>query len=58
MERLKKFLSEITGADQEAIKLAQEELDRKMKPQGSLGTLEDIAVKLAGDKWLSCKKST
>lgn len=48
MERLKKFLSEITGADQEAIKLAQEELDRKMKPQGSLGTLEDIAVKLAG----------
>ena len=48
MERLKNFLSEITGADQEAIKLAQEELDRKMKPQGSLGTLEDIAVKLAG----------
>ena len=48
MERLKNFLNEITGADQEAIKLAQEELDRKMKPQGSLGTLEDIAVKLAG----------
>ena len=48
MERLKRFLSEITGADQEAIKLAQEELDRKMKPQGSLGTLEEIAVKLAG----------
>lgn len=48
MEDLKKILSGIKGADQEAIKLAQEELNRKMKPQGSLGTLEDIAIKLAG----------
>ena len=48
MEELKIILSEIEGADKEAVRLAQEELNRKMKPQGSLGTLEDIAIKLAG----------
>ena len=44
----KKIIGEIEEADKEAVKAAQEELDRKMKPNGSLGTLEDIAIKLAG----------
>lgn len=48
MKELKKIIEEIEGADKEAVKAAQEELDRKMKPNGSLGTLEDIAIKLAG----------
>lgn len=48
MKELRKIIGEIEGADKEAVKGAQEELDRKMKPNGSLGTLEDIAIKLAG----------
>lgn len=56
MEELKKIIGEIEGADKEAVKVAQEELDRKMKPNGSLGTLEDIAVKLAGISGFPVKK--
>lgn len=56
MKELKKIIGEIEEADKEAIKAAQEELDRKMKPNGSLGTLEDIAVKLAGISGFPVKK--
>ena len=56
MKELKKIIGEIEGADKEAVKAAQEELDRKMKPNGSLGTLEDIAVKLAGISGFPVKK--
>lgn len=56
MKELKKIIGEIEGADKEAVKEAQEELDRKMKPNGSLGTLEDIAVKLAGISGFPVKK--
>lgn len=56
MKELKKIVGEIEGADKEDVKAAQEELDRKMKPNGSLGTLEDIAVKLAGISGFPVKK--
>lgn len=56
MKELKKIIGEIEEADKEAVKAAQEELDRKMKPNGSLGTLEDIAVKLAGISGFPVKK--
>lgn len=45
---IKSILGEIRGLDLESMKLAQEELNRKMKPQGSLGVLEKIAKKMAG----------
>lgn len=56
MKELRKIIGEIEGADKEAVKVAQEELDRKMKPNGSLGTLEDIAIKLAGISGFPVKK--
>lgn len=48
MKGIKSILGSVDGKDLESIKLAQEELDRKMKPQGSLGVIEKIALKLAG----------
>ena len=42
------LISEIKAIDNEAIKKAQAELDRKMKPKDSLGVLEDICKKIAG----------
>lgn len=42
------FVSKLEEVDRNAINLAQIELDRKMKPQNSLGVLEDICKKLAG----------
>lgn len=48
MKEIKDILGEIKGLDLESVRLAQEELDRKMKPQGSLGVIEKIAVKMAG----------
>ena len=42
------LINEIKAVDSEAIKKAQIELDRKMKPKNSLGVLEDICKKLAG----------
>ena len=42
------LISGIKAIDNEAIKKAQIELDRKMKPKNSLGVLEDICKKLAG----------
>lgn len=56
MKELKKIIGEIEGADKEDVKAAQGELDRKMKPNGSLGTLEDIAIKLAGISGFPVKK--
>lgn len=56
MKELRKIIREMEGADKEAVRAAQEELDRKMKPNGSLGTLEDIAIKLAGISGFPVKK--
>ena len=42
------LINEIKAVDSEAIKKAQIELDRKMKPKDSLGVLEDICKKVAG----------
>lgn len=39
---------EIEPLDGEAMRAARAELDRKTKPRGSLGRLEDLAVQLAG----------
>jgi nicotinate-nucleotide--dimethylbenzimidazole phosphoribosyltransferase len=41
-------LPEIAPLDQAAMQAARDELDRKTKPRGSLGRLEDLAVQLAG----------
>jgi nicotinate-nucleotide--dimethylbenzimidazole phosphoribosyltransferase len=45
---LEKTLNEIGGLDEKAMKLAQKRLDSLIKPPGSLGRLEEIAVQLAG----------
>lgn len=42
------LLKTIEVADSKAKALASEELDKKMKPQKSLGILEDLDIKLAG----------
>ena len=38
----------ITSLDQKAMVLARERLDRLAKPPGSLGVLEEIAIRLSG----------
>lgn len=48
MRELKDILGNIEGLDRESMRLAQEELDRKMKPQGCLGIIEKIDLKMAG----------
>lgn len=48
VETVKNILGDVKGLDMESVRLAQEELDRKMKPQGSLGVIEKIAIKMAG----------
>ena len=48
LNNLKDYLSQIKGLDTGAIAKAQERLDSLTKPPGSLGKLEDIAVRLAG----------
>ncbi len=48
MELLEKTLAEIDGLDEEMEKRAQKRLNSLTKPPGSLGRLEDLAVKLAG----------
>ncbi|MFX4261661.1 nicotinate-nucleotide--dimethylbenzimidazole phosphoribosyltransferase [Pelotomaculum propionicicum] len=45
---LEKTLSEIGDLDRDAMKKAQIRLDSLIKPPGSLGILEEIAVQLAG----------
>ena len=38
----------IEGLDEDAMRDARAELERKTKPRGSLGRLEELAVQLAG----------
>jgi nicotinate-nucleotide--dimethylbenzimidazole phosphoribosyltransferase len=45
---LKKTISEICDLDEGAMAQAQKRLDSLIKPPGSLGVLEEIAVRLAG----------
>jgi len=45
---LKEYLSQIKNLDHNAMKKAKIRLDSLAKPPGSLGKLEDIAVRLAG----------
>lgn len=45
---LEKTIGEIYDLDQEAMVQAQERLDSLIKPPGSLGVLEEMAVRLAG----------
>lgn len=48
MELLKKTLQSISGKDEIAVIKARERVDSLAKPLGSLGKLEDIAIKIAG----------
>ncbi|KXS42049.1 MAG: nicotinate-nucleotide--dimethylbenzimidazole phosphoribosyltransferase [Candidatus Frackibacter sp. T328-2] len=48
MELLKETIAGIDNLDEEKMEEAQERLDSLTKPPGSLGKLEEIAVKLAG----------
>jgi len=48
MSLLKETLSKIEGLDEKKMQEAQDRLDSLTKPPGSLGKLEEIAVKLAG----------
>lgn len=45
---LERYIAGITGTDRAAADAAKKRLDSLAKPPGSLGRLEDIAVKLAG----------
>ncbi|WP_372712945.1 nicotinate-nucleotide--dimethylbenzimidazole phosphoribosyltransferase [Ilyobacter sp.] len=48
MELFEETLRNIEGLDKDAVKRAQKRLDSRMKPKGSLGKLEEIAVQFAG----------
>lgn len=48
MKSLNEVIEGIRGSDKEALKKAREHMDSLIKPLGSLGKLEGIAVKLAG----------
>ncbi|MBQ3661546.1 MAG: nicotinate-nucleotide--dimethylbenzimidazole phosphoribosyltransferase, partial [Firmicutes bacterium] len=45
---LNDYLNGITGADRAAVEAAKKRNDGLLKPLGSLGRLETIAVKMAG----------
>ena len=47
-EKLNEYLAQIKKLDADAMEKAQARLDSLVKPPGSLGKLEDIAVQLAG----------
>ncbi len=48
MDKIEKIKLTISGANQEAMDKCKEILDSRMKPQKSLGTLEELAIKVAG----------
>jgi nicotinate-nucleotide--dimethylbenzimidazole phosphoribosyltransferase len=48
VERIKQVVSEIGELDADAMRQARERQDQLTKPQGSLGVLEDLSVKIAG----------
>ena len=48
MELLKNTLRQITCPNEEAKKLTGEKWDGLLKPMGSLGTLEEVTIKIAG----------
>ncbi|STO31094.1 Nicotinate-nucleotide--dimethylbenzimidazole phosphoribosyltransferase [Fusobacterium necrogenes] len=48
VKRKEDIIGKLDGLDVKSMQLIQKILDSKMKPQGSLGALEKIAVKMAG----------
>src|SRR3712207_2258850 len=48
MKGLEDILSGITGKDIRAVEMVKEVLRKKMKPEGSLGVLEELLQKMAG----------
>ena len=48
MSRLDEIIGKIEPLDEEAMRLAKERQDNLTKPQGSLGILEELSIKLAG----------
>ncbi len=54
MQKLKKTLESIVELDKDIMEKAQNRLDNLTKPPGSLGKLEDTAVKLAGIRGEIC----
>jgi nicotinate-nucleotide--dimethylbenzimidazole phosphoribosyltransferase len=48
MKLFEETLRSIEGLDKNALKKAQDRMDSRMKPKGSLGKLEDIAIQFAG----------
>ena len=49
-DRLSRVLAEIGPVDREAMEAARTRQDQLTKPQGSLGRLEDLAIRIAGIK--------
>ena len=48
MNRIKEIQESIIGADKDSMKKCKEILDSRMKPEKSLGVLEDLSIKVAG----------
>ncbi len=48
MELLENTLKQITGPNEEVKKQARDKWDSLLKPMGSLGTLEEVTIKIAG----------
>lgn len=48
MSRLDEIIEKIEPLDEEAMRLAKERQDNLTKPQGSLGILEELSIKMAG----------
>ncbi|NLK44306.1 MAG: nicotinate-nucleotide--dimethylbenzimidazole phosphoribosyltransferase, partial [Tissierellia bacterium] len=48
MNLIKETLSKITSPNEETKKLAREKWDGLLKPMGSLGSLEEVTIKIAG----------
>ena len=48
MNLIKETLSKITSPNEETKKLARDKWDSLVKPMGSLGTLEEVTIKIAG----------